>query len=418
MILNNLPSVVENKNEIIRQIEENGGYRGEEKLKCFNSARMDKIVVFSDLILKKYLEHNYTYNTHLMPNCLPGVGVSIGDFIEHEGKNYLTIESNVLMANIAGLHYVRRCEPLYVEWHNKKEEIKKRVQEFLLHVRTFHNGCFSIEDFQNSSGLESCVGWNYLGTPSASFVAVLAKFSKAMSRKKKKGTSFLAREASILAEELTPYSALEKIMHNLRKDTHHKGIPIIEDGMLKFGTPAASGGANWHARADNNSAEVIPNHNNLFLVATQAGNTFMDYLYGAGHKSGQHGFMFVPRNPFFQLAQEKINASKELVDLQCKVLDWDSADKCFELSSEWTKATTPIKQEVIREVVPKIVTEQVLGFYVDMTSEKMIALVSPIISESHLAEKGDFGFPVFKQKYADLLFEFSEGYGKSPSVFF
>jgi hypothetical protein len=76
---------------------------------------------------------------------------------------------------------------------------------------------------------------------------------------------------------------------------------------------------------------------------------------------------------------------------------------------------------VVKEIVPAIVSERVLGFHVDLNSRKETALIRPIISESYFAkERGavkDSGLGVINPGFSDLLFETSKGYGKVKSVF-
>ena len=110
-MIKSLSDVIGNRNLLISQLEQHG--KSEDgKSDLFDSARMDGVVVIGDLVMKRYLECLYVYNTHIAPHCLPGVGISVGDILNHEGKDYLTLSYGVMATNVVALHSIRKHEAI------------------------------------------------------------------------------------------------------------------------------------------------------------------------------------------------------------------------------------------------------------------------------------------------------------------
>lgn len=56
-------------------------------------------VVMKDEILIKLFKLIFLEGSHFIPSGKPGVGMSIGDYLEHEGKDYMTLKDNVSLKN-------------------------------------------------------------------------------------------------------------------------------------------------------------------------------------------------------------------------------------------------------------------------------------------------------------------------------
>ncbi len=105
---------------------------------------------------------------------------------------------------------------------------------------------------------------------------------------------------------------------------------------------------------------------------------------------------------------------------------WDelaSADSFAtpEQAGLWTKATAETKWEVIKETVPVVVSERVLGLHVDMTQEERVALVRPVVADCHLRQHQDAvrdsGLSVYHKSFDGLLGQSGKNYCSMKSVF-
>ena len=310
-----------------------------------------------------------------------------------------------------------------MEWESKREEMNRRVKAFTEEVCMLKSGCFGIKDFSGFEELHSFVGWYDVGTPAPAFIDTLRSFSETMKRRKKKGMYALAREAFAIAQELAPYTIFQEIMIGIRRDTGHKGFPRINNGMLLFSTPAASGGATMHNyNPADDFTEAMPSRNDLFIIAIQAGNLGGRMIHiGAGSRSGEHYFMLLPRSPFFSRVQAEVDDSQELNDLWKKTVC--SSDDINEVTnaSEWSGATADIKRQVLEDVVPQLIEERAIGWHIDMNTEKGTALMRPVVSEAHYEKEREkveeYGLAIIRPNFEALLTKIGNEYGELNSVF-
>lgn len=410
-----LSEVLEGSEKVVRAVQAEGNARGMGGMKLFDSTRMDGCVVFPDNIAARYLEANYTVNTHLVPHRLPGMGLSVGDIVTHEGKTYLTMDVGVMAANVAALHLIRPHEVRYVEWREKDDELNKQLRNLIGRVQLHDNKCFGIEELRTFTRTSSAVGWSDVGTPSPEFLKAMKTLSRRLLCQKKKGMKKLAKEASMLVSDLKPYTVFQEVMVNIRKEAGHKGFPRVRNGMLSFTTPAASGGATLHTHMPSDDfSDAFPSGNDLFIVAAQAGNIPVCHI-GGGSLTGEHYFMLPPRAPFFKVAQERLDNDAGLNALWqklSKVSDFSSRKRAF----EWTQAVNPLLSGVVKDVVPELVMERVLGLHVDMAKERRVALVRPVVSESHFASHETAirsrNLSVIRPLLDDLLGDLGNGYGR------
>ena len=411
-----LCDVIENRGELLRCLEIIRDQR-QSSFNVFNSVDMDAVVVLSDLVAQRYLELNYVYDTHFAPGRLSGIGLSTSDIITHEGKTYLTVNLSVMGSNVAALHLLREHDLLYVEWHNRREEMEDKIMDFLHKVYDLRSDFFGIEELKLFVGFESPVGWSDVGTPSIDFIKILEMFSETLIQRRKKGMRPLARLSRSLASELWPYSIFQDFMKKLRTEIGHKEFPRVKNGMLQFNTPAASGGAVMHTHNPSDDLhKAMPSYNDLFLVASQAGNTGVTHI-GHGSVKGEHYFMLPPMGHFFSLVQEQVDVDLGLAELWEEVSG--SKEKLKPGLKRWFEATKGIKEVVVKEIVPKLVEERVLGFHVDMVSKKGVALLRPVVSESHLQRHASSvnGLQVLHKNFVSVLVETGKGYGEIKSVF-
>ncbi len=412
-----LSEVVRNRSKIEAAIGERGeeGFAG---TKLFHTVRMDGVVIFTDDIACRYLEANYKMNTHLVPHRLPGVGLSTGDIKTHEGKTYLTVDFNVMVANCFALHLIRPHEARYVEWTEQAESYNREIKSLIGAVQLADASCFGIKELATFTHTTSPVGWSDVGTPSSELLTALTGLAGHLIRRRKKGMRKLSHTASMLVSRLKPYSAFEDVMSHIRKEAGHKGFPRVHNGMLTLNVPAASGGATLHTHQPSDDLlSAIPSSNDLTLIAAQAGTIPLMHI-GAGSLEGEHYFMLPPKSPFFARAQEKLDADNRL-DTLWQVLGSRREFASQRVLSEWLKETAPLKGEVIKDVVPGLVAERVLGLHVDLRTQKGTALVRPVVAESHFNAHRDAAthLTAIRPEFSDMLGCIGDTYGTVSSVF-
>src|SRR5687768_6102049 len=99
--------------------------------RLYDTAEMDGVVVWPDAVALRFLELNYTFGTHFMPNGLPGIGETTADLISGDGKTSLILPIESALANVVALHLVRQEEGLYRRWYKERVALAERTRSFL-----------------------------------------------------------------------------------------------------------------------------------------------------------------------------------------------------------------------------------------------------------------------------------------------
>jgi hypothetical protein len=351
----------------------------------FSKVSMDGVTVFPDKIVRSFYTMTYLMDTHFVPGMLPGCGMSIGDILSHEGKDYFTTDLRVCQSNIWLLHIARAKEDLIRGWESGYEGFHYRVSSII--------GAAFILDPQEGLGLskykvkglwnDTSTGFTYVGAPSEEFIRALrATASKTVNPQ----TAGLVSLAVQLSDELEPYSAIPALVGEMQNKTHHKGTPCVNDGILALTSPSASGGSTWHTVTSNDDVHAaIPSSVTIWMMACQAGNHTNMRHVGGGSVEGIHYTLVLPRTPFFAETQERIDADPALVRL------WQQLGPKEDNQSahEWDQATAPHKIAVLKQMDPMLFAGTVLGFEIDLISEKGTAFLRPVISASVANENMD-----------------------------
>jgi len=224
-----------------------------------------------------------------------------------------------------------------------------------------------------------------------------------------------AEKAQAGREGRDAFQQLDTELRDHRHKHSHKGTPEVSDGLFILTSPAASGGASWHSMvcSDDVSA-AVPHHSALFMIGSQAGLTGVMHI-GHGSVVGKHFVFALPKEPLLAI-QALVDQDQALIDLWPQVQE---AGADFVNVDKWDEATLRHKQEVVRAVAPEIIRERVLGFHLDLTVGQRGALLSPVVTESHLAQYRDQlpEVQVKRHPFADFYMETNDRYGRLVSMF-
>ena len=423
-MIQTLREVLEHSSDFVSAMDEVGNEN--KTLALYKGARMDAVLVLPDEVAKRYYEVMYVYNTHFVPNGLPGVGMATGDFIEHEGKTFMTLDSNVFFGNMEALHLFRQHEPKFREWHEKRVACAQKVKDLTSAIfdikglvkRTGKGGFWldfmkKVETWNVTSA-----GWNRIGTPHPDFVDALSTAAAKLKTLKKKGTRSAARMAADLEAELRPFSDFAKTMWAIRKKANHKGIPFIDGDMLALSSPTYSGLASLHNKnADDDLMGAMPNRTDFFMVSGQTSYAQVQH-FGGGKVQGENFVMLVPKTPYFKTVQNRIGADESFMEAWRKVIEIEDGSEAM---FEWLAKTQAVKGEAVKEIVPGLIAERVLGINMNLNDEPGTALLRPIIAESALKGNEEFlaasNIRIIRKEVETVLVRTSTGYGSLRSVF-
>jgi hypothetical protein len=416
-MIQTLSDVFTNREELLGIVDKRNDRPGS-FLCAYDRSVMDGVVVLPDLVAQKFLEINYLLGTHFAPGYMPGIGMSTGDVVDLEGKTFLTFIYGVLVYNVMTFHMIRKDEKLYQEWEQKNAEFDRRVLQLIGEVRQVSEDCFGIGRLKESRQWnETYVGWKYLGVPDKTFVEALKLVADACNVA---GSEILQKRALALAAELQPYTVFQDLMAKIREECHHKGFPIVRDGMLVLNAPAASGGASVHTNnAGDDLRSALPNQNDFLMVGGQAGTLEIAHI-GGGKLQGESYIMLPPQSTFFADVKAKVDSDEELKQKWAEV---SHSVSLLHASDDWTVATMPCKQAVVKEIVPGLIQNRVLGFHLDLMTGKSTRTMHlrPVIAEAAFLASQDvisrYGCDVLRRNWQDVLIETSDSYGKLRSVF-
>ena len=130
--------------------------------------------------------------------------------------------------------------------------------------------------------------------------------------------------------------------------------------------------------------------------------------------------MLPPQGTFFTAVKAKIDASDELKQKWSELAE---GDNLAQATQEWTTATAPYKQGVVKDIVPNLIASRVLGFHLDLVNSKATRTMNlrPIIAEAALpASQGvidQYGCEVLRRQWESVLIELKDGYSGLRSVF-
>lgn len=213
--------------------------------------------------------------------------------------------------------------------------------------------------------------------------------------------------------------ALQSMAHQLSNEL--RGSVRIHEGILQV--TFATGGATMHTyHSSDDLQDAMPSGNDLFGVAAEAGNLPRVSRFGGGSWPGQHYFMLLPKLSFFPLAQERVDTDAELCKLWEEVCTNDgSKEDRDKKSTAWFNATLDLKNEIVKEVVPRLVTERVLGFHIDMKTKNNVALMRPVVAESVVSQESVLiernGLNIVRAPFSAFLLEDGPNLGEIDSVF-
>lgn len=413
-MIQTLSGVMESRDSLLEKFNRVNEDMGRDSM--FNSSQMDGVVVLPDVVAKGFLLANYSFNTHFVPGCLPASGEIIGDFLKHQGKTHLTLHYGTMMANLMLFHLVRGIEPIYKDWYEHADELSQEVEIFIEQVRAEEVKVLeSIESAdiikrildKHGEWRDTYVGWNYLGTPSPQFINILSEIGN-------KCNGLIAKGALDLENKLRPYCDLPETLGGFRNQIRHKGIPIIKAGMISTTQPAASGGASIHTHVTGDDVgNALPSSKDMFIIAAQAGAIGVMHI-GGGNVTGEHIILIPPRTPFFDMVQEAVDDSSELKDLWQEIKDKTRDEFLEKAVSSWVNTTREIKEQAIARVVPDIISSRVLGFHVDLKSERRVAQLHPIVSECAIPANKEmlkkYKWEILTRDVDSVLLEAQEGY--------
>lgn len=410
MIIRTIKDVFNNSAAILAELDKTNGSNSSID-SFYEYSELGKPLVMDDHVATQFLEFVYRFNTHFIPNGLPGSGMCIGDFIERDNKTYITLHWGVMMSNLELLHFIRNSESLLRSWYENKSRIGRLVKAFLNGLKDDYRKLLEKGDFNYEKWNHVAVGLNHVEIPNQDFVDALANFSNIKGKKGDVHFRKMKKQARLLVKELSPYIEIRDVFKKGKEKVGHKGTVDIENGMFFLNSPAASGGASLHTQpVSNNLKSAIPGKSLMFIVGAQAGRIDVHHI-GSGTVEGKHCVFLPPIGDYFSSVQKLVNNDKELAG------KWEKLVEANEKNTfDWNELTTPKKSEVMKKMIPALIRDRVLGFQIDLMSKPKAGILSPIIAKSHLNKHRDFlrdvGQKVKKMKLVDCLLEFNTGYGK------
>lgn len=377
----------------------------------FTGADMGNLVVMEDSDQCRIYEMLYLQSCHFVPGRLPGIGFAVGDYVEHEGKNYIAYKLNTAMIEMSFMQVFRSYESMLDKWNAIADDVSKKNISLNTSLRESET-----ENPLLSVTFEGYAGWEYVGTPSSKYVSTLKELV---------ASETLNEHQLQLANEILsscePFANIADDMYKLRGKLECKGVPRMEDGYVGMSSPAASGGVSWYFTTSEDLERTVPSENNFLMLAGNVGKSSIVHIGGGFHKGNMMTFV-TPRG-FINEAQQIVDTS--LADEWknfYKVALRNKADKIFEKYMQWNEIVLPHLKPLVKSSIPKMVSDRVLGINTNVVSdEDGKALIEPIVSRSYLEKNLSFIQDNFQEvtelQYDGVLGEHFRGYCDYPSVF-
>ena len=397
---NNIVSVYERSDEVLRRLEQSTNQNVENEMKrlgsatgldmavsnfFYDSSRMGDTVVFPDSVARNWLEVNYLYATHFYPGGLPGVGETGADIKAVEGQKYMTVRVGLLNSVQRTLHLFRDVEREYSAWTEKRADVYRDISKIFEGLKDNEAYKALPDDFRQNA-------WNPLsGTPARYFYDFVESLDEtAHGPEVSEAIRSIKRTASELSRH--DFGHVEEKFTDIRKG--HKGVPHIEDGMIYINTPAASGGICLHSHPGHHDPlNAILSGNDLSILAAQSGvlfgGSYAAGFVGGGETQGEVYVTHIPRKHFFDEIQELVQRSADMLREQME----RAGGKPEETFGALNKGVHPIKLSVLELRAGELMNDEILGFrfhYTGTQKGERVLVVSPVITRKEFDKNRRF----------------------------
>jgi hypothetical protein len=391
--------------------------KGSSKLgEPYKQAFVGEPLVIEDNVLQSLYEMIFIVNTDYIPGKLPAIGLLIGDYYTHEGKETITGNYSVATLNMAYLHAGRCMEEEFIAW----EKIHDTVKENLVTL------CNLLEKDVNrpsvgeqlNAELYDYVGFTSTGFPSLKFIKMLQSVISDYSASEEENIAILAQS---IVNQCQPFSQIAKEIEQLRNKIGCKGVLGYKNGKLYSTTPAYSGGASWFQLTSNDLYHAVPSHNNLFFFAAHANKlSGLGSAMGGGLKPEKSISFIIPEG-IAENIQKEIDSNENLITLwnqgTMQVLKTDTDKTMCKKANDWFFLVQQQITEIARSLLKEKIHACVLGLQFDISDSSGNAYLRPVITRSYAVanedlfkelqiETIDAGIEKFFGEVSDGYFEF------------
>jgi hypothetical protein len=367
-------------------------------------------VVMKDEILIKLFKLIFLEGSHFIPSGKPGVGMSIGDYLEHEGKDYMTLKDNVSLKNKFMLFLSRMYEKKMYEWIQLRTDVLEKLQIV---------NSFLEKEAIDLLRLGDYVGFSLVNTPSSDLLLSIKSLQDNNIIQENKNIFEILKQ---LEEIIAPFVGIAEKFSGFRSLVGSKGFPSYKESFITMNSPSSSGDSSWFLMPyEELDASILEEDNFFFHVghASKITDSNISFL-GGGSRNDRSITLILPKGILFEIQKFLDNLDSELSIFwqECCPLDTDPKDTLFEKYHKWNEKTQPLLDEQIEWLVSKAIKEQVVGTQLDLTEDtgKTIFL-RPVISQSYFNLEKD-NIETNNENYdyllEDLVIETNEGYAKYP----
>ncbi len=119
-------------NAVVERMDKNWHGEGDRKSGMgapYDWVGVECISLLPDDVALRLVEALYINNTHFVPGHLPGNAMAIGDIVDHQRAEYMTVNLGVMNSNVTMLHAARAFEARCIEKANAGREAAESFPE-------------------------------------------------------------------------------------------------------------------------------------------------------------------------------------------------------------------------------------------------------------------------------------------------
>lgn len=383
-----LPDFYANGNQLIKRLDES---KNEVKIgsPLYQKAEVAEPIILKDDVALDLYRFITLLNGHFIPNRKPGIGLCTGEYVSHEGKDYIAGLLGVAYSNSLVLHMARNYEHTIEEWEKVKTEtieIFKKVSNFVQENSPEIFTKLKLEDNYYRDG----VGFTSISTPSEGY---LKKFEGVITEyTEKQQFPEIVEVCQKLVNDCKNFTSLGKSFDKMRDIADAKSVPQFKEDKITLNSPAASGGSSWFQTSSSEIIDSVPNTNNLFFYASHAGKLQnMNIMAIGGGSSVEKSITFIVPGDILPKIQEIVDKHSDLIQSweKYKFNPTDTTEVSEKNSAEWKDLVNEkIKTEAI-EIIRESINDEILGIQCDISECPEICYLRPVITETYAKKNTD-----------------------------
>ncbi len=339
--------------------------KGDDKSIEVTNARIDGVVVMRDDFLESILSSYYVMNSNIVPNDLLGVGMFNTGIVKREKERVVSIDGVLVSEGLLLLHFLRSVQDIFVQWSEKKEEFSNTLTYIHTTVRQKHG----IHYWTEPKGVPPRQRLDAI--PSVPLLDVMDYYIAELESIRNSDAHALKLEIQKFQQGIFPFVGLVNDIKTYDSLVYRERVPYFYEDMLIVSSVTHMYNIIKFYIPSQDLETALPGYRHI-----QA--TCYNVEVMKGELPG-HYICLLPSHDLFIKMRDAIEEDSRACALWAELKKGRPGGHAE--AAAWNATSGPLKERVIRDLLPQSITQDVVGFDVFFSEGR--ASLRPIVSESH-----------------------------------